>query len=217
MTVHAVVAHLILGVSASAALAAPSPGTASSKLVSPHLGLFRSPFGFQLSAGDSGWLLTEGPTDNKAITTLFRAPDLTMSSTNMNQVLDRVAIDGALVANSGKKNTSANAASLSVRVDQLSREVPLEKYVQRWIKEYPKYGFDLISSRPFVQSQQNQQNKQRGFVLDLINRDIKKQIRQVVFLKEKTAVILTCRDQATTFRSSLKSCNQIIRTFAWTE
>jgi hypothetical protein len=54
-------------------------------------------------------------------------------------------------------------------------------------------------------------------VLDLINRDNGRQLRQVVFLKKQKAVILTCRDQVSTFKDSLKNCNQIIRTFQWTE
>jgi hypothetical protein len=36
-----------------------------------------------------------------------------------------------------------------------------------------------------------------------------------VFLKNKNAVIMTCRDRVATFQTSLKACNQIIKTFVW--
>lgn len=176
---------------------APMPGAASSALVSPQLGLYRSPLGFQISAGESGWVHAEPPTDNKFIATLYRAPTNTATPGN------------AKSAKPPTSNDASTGASLTVRIDELKKEVPLDKYVQRWVKEYPKYGFDVIGSQPFAQ------NKQKGYVLDLINRDSGKQLRQAVFLKKQKAVILTCRDQASTFKESLKSCNQIIRTFFW--
>lgn len=177
------------------ASAAPHPGTATSTLVSPALGVFRSPLGFQISAGASGWVQSEAPHDNKFIAAVYTAPT---------------------------KIHAAEGGSLTIRIDKLSNstgakntnatsDVTLEKYVQRWMKEYPKYGFDVLGSSPFTQE------KDKGYVLDLINRDNGRQLRQVVFLKNQRAVILTCRDQSSTFKDSLKSCNQIIRTFSWTE
>jgi hypothetical protein len=166
------------------ASAAPIPGTATSTLISPTSGLFRSPLGFHLNAGTSGWKQSEGPVDNKFIATMYKAP---------------------------ASKISGDAGTLTVRVDRLPKDIALDKYVQRWMKEYPKYGFDVLGSKPFAQ------NKDRGYVLDLINRDNGRQLRQVVFLKKQNAVILTCRDQSTTFKESLKNCNQIIRTFQWNE
>jgi hypothetical protein len=166
------------------AFSAPIPGTATSTLVSPHLGLFRSPAGFQVSAGTSGWTHNEAPAGNKLIATLYTAP--------------------------ATKTKNKDLASLTVRVDKLSKDIPIKNYVQRWMKEYPKYGFDVLGSKPFAQ------NKQKGYVLDLVNRDSGKQLRQVVFLDKQKAVIFTCRDQAKTFKDALKGCNQIVRTFQWT-
>lgn len=175
---------------ALSAQAAPMPGTASSKLVAPQLGLYRSPLGFQISSGNSGWLHGEPPKDNKFIATVYRAP--------------------ANSAQPGSKDLVAGA-SLTVRVDELKKNMAIDKYIQRWLKEYPKYGFDVLGSKSFVQ------NKQRGYVVDLLNRDKKKQLRQVVFINEKKAVILTCRDQSVSFKQALKGCNQIIRTFSWAQ
>jgi hypothetical protein len=169
---------------AGSAEAAPHPGTATSSLVSPQLGIYRSPLGFKVGSGTSGWAQAEPPKDNKFIATMYKAP------------MD-------------PKNPQAEAGSLTVRIDQLDREMALEKYVQRWMKEYPKYGFDVLGSTAFAQ------NKQKGYVLDLINRDSGRQLRQVVFVKKQAAVILTCRDQVAKFKDALKSCNQIIRTFEW--
>src|SRR5690606_16050648 len=95
---------------ASSASAAPMPGTASSKLVSPQIGLFRSPDGFQVNAGDSGWIHLAAPQGNKYIATVYRAPD---SQTGEK---DKTA----------KKSTPA---SLTIRVDDLPKELPLDKYV----------------------------------------------------------------------------------------
>jgi hypothetical protein len=177
--------------------AAPMPATASSKLVSPQLGLYRSPNGFTVSAGDSGWIQLEAPRDSKFIATLYKSPTVA---------------EIAKVAKNGKAPIGmhkGHSATLTVRVDNLSKEMPLDKYIQKWMKEYPKYGFDVLSSKGFSQ------NKQRGYVMDLINRDNQRQLRQVVFLKKQQAVILTCRDNVATFKTSLKGCNNIIRTFAW--
>ena len=168
----------------ASAISAPIPGTATSTLVSPQLGLYRSPVGFQVSAGTSGWTHSEAPLGNKLIATQYSAP--------------------------GAKVKGKDVASLTVRVDKLSKDVPMDKYVQRWMKEYPKYGFDVLGSKPFAQ------NKQKGYVLDLINRDSGKQLRQVVFMAKQKAVIFTCRDQVKTFKDTLKGCNQIVRTFQWT-
>lgn len=159
------------------ASAAPIPGSTSSKMVAPKLGLFRSPKGFVISAGGSGWSHVEAPKDSKFVATMYDSP--------------------------------VSTAALTVRVDELKKDTNLDAYVQKWMKAYPRYGFDVLGSKPFAQ------NGAKGYVLDLINRDSKKQLRQVLFLKDKKAVILTCRDDQKKFRESLKGCNQIIKTFAW--
>lgn len=188
-TLTAFALTLVSGVVANAA---PMPGTASSKLVSPQIGLYRSPLGFMISSGNSGWIHAEPPKDNKFIATLYRAPS-----------------NNPLPGAKGANQDAAAGASLSVRVDELKKEMPIDKYIQRWVKEYPKYGFDVLGSQSFSQ------NKQRGYVVDLINRDGGKQLRQVVFLKNRRAIIMTCRDSIPTFKEALKGCNQIIRTFNW--
>ncbi len=107
--------------------------------------------------------------------------------------------------------TQKSNASLTLRMDKLAKETTLQSYTQRWQKEYPKYGFDILGNKSF------EQNGMLGYAIDLIQRDTRKEIRQVVFLKEKKAMVITCKDDESNFRNSLKDCNQIMRTFKWAE
>ncbi len=104
-----------------------------------------------------------------------------------------------------------SSASLTLRLDKLAKDASLQSYTQRWQKEYPKYGFDILGSKSF------EQNGMLGYAIDLIQRDTRKEIRQVVFMKEKKAIVMTCKDSEANFRNSLKDCNQIMRTFKWSE
>lgn len=178
---------LLLGVlftqviASDGAQASPHPAASSSRIISPRLGFFRSPDGFRLHAGDSGWLQAAPPKGNQTILTVYRSPQ------------------------------SDTKASLTVRVDRLARGSTADRYIGRWIKEYPRFGFDVLGSQPFSQG------GVRGHVIDLMNRDSRMQLRQVVFVNEgrKRAAILTCRDHATDFSGTLKSCNSIVKTFQW--
>lgn len=102
-------------------------------------------------------------------------------------------------------------ASLTLRIDKLNQEMSLQAYVERWKKEYPKYGFDVLGSKSF------EQNSMMGYAIDLIQKDTRKEMRQVVFMKNKKAMVMTCKDREENFRSTLIACNQIMRTFKWTE
>src|SRR4051812_11698308 len=101
----------------SGASAAPIPGTGSSALTDLKLGMYSSPLGFRLSAADSKWLLSEPPPKTKFIVTMYKAPEK-------------------------YKNTQP---SLTVRVDTLKKKQTLRVYVQQWLKDYPKFGFDVLN------------------------------------------------------------------------
>jgi hypothetical protein len=150
-------------------------------MLAPRLGFYRSPDGFQLHAGESGWLQAVPPRGNQTILTVYRNPQ------------------------------AESKASLTVRVDRLARDMTMERYIARWVKEYPRFGFDVLGSQTFSQ------DGVRGHVIDLMNRDSKMQLRQVVFVNEtrRRAAILTCRDQVTDFSNTLRSCNSIVKTFEW--
>ena len=194
-----------LSLVSSFAFAAPIPGTATSKLVSPQIGLYHSPMGFQLNAGGTGWSHVAPPKGNKYIATVYRAEPGSVAA-QMNADLHAT---GNVVKDNAVASAKGSPAMLTVRVDNLDKEMTLDRYIGKWMKEYPRYGFDVLGSKPFMQG------KSKGYVLDLVNRNQGKQLRQVVFLKQKSAVILTCRDSIGTFQTSLKACNQIVKTFTW--
>jgi len=100
--------------------------------------------------------------------------------------------------------------ALTVRVDDLHRNTSLKAYVKQWMQDYSRFGFDVLTAKPI------KVNTNSAFLLDIVSRETKKQLRQVVFMREKTAVILTCRDQRESFAKTVQDCNQIIKTFAWT-
>jgi hypothetical protein len=162
-------------------LAAPLPGSSTSELVSPKLGLYRSPAGFQLTAGITDWAPSIPPQNNKFIETVYKPTKL----------------------------SADKQGTLTVRVDSLKKDFAVDNYMKKWTKEYPRFGFDVLGSKPFKIS------GNQGQVVDLINRVKNRQLRQVVFVKDKKAVILTCRDQIGDFKDTLKSCNEIIKSFAW--
>lgn len=103
-------------------------------------------------------------------------------------------------------------ALLTVRTDQLKKKISLSQYVRKWLHEYPHYGFEILKTKKI------KLKGIKGFLVEVTNKNKdKKQIRQIVFLKDKVAVTLSCIDQQNTFKKSLKSCNKIIRSFRWTQ
>jgi hypothetical protein len=105
-------------------------------------------------------------------------------------------------------------AKFSIKEDTLPNELSLEVYAKRWMKDYSSYGFDFLGSRPFVNQSLGNKNA-KGLVVDLVHKSSDKQLRQVIFLKKKQAVILTCVDQKQNFSQTLDDCNQMIRSFEW--
>lgn len=161
--------------------AAPIPATSSSLIIASEKGQFISPVGFILDAGNSKWIQSEAPKGIRSVATVYKGPT----------------------------TTKGIQAALTVRVDDLQSNSSLKSYIRKWSKDYPRFGFDILASKPI------KVNEEVGYLLDLINKETEKQLRQVVFLKDRRAVILTCRDHMNSFLSSLKGCNEIIRSFRW--
>jgi hypothetical protein len=107
-----------------------------------------------------------------------------------------------------KKNS--HTASLSLRSEMLKTELSLESYAKRWMKDYANYGFDMLGTKPFQQNQQS-----RGLVVDLFHKKSDQQLRQVLFMRGKRVVIFTCKDTKKNFTSTLESCNEVAKTFQW--
>ncbi len=144
---------------------------------------FYSPKGFRIDPSKTAWVQTEAPKNIPSLVTIFKSP---------------VPVDGQQPA-------------LTVRVDELQRKQGLKTYIKRWMQDYSRFGFDVLTAKNVVI------NNQSAFLLDIISRETKKQLRQVVFLKDKIAVILTCRDGRESFSKTVQDCNQIIKTFRWTD
>jgi hypothetical protein len=100
--------------------------------------------------------------------------------------------------------------ALTVRVDELRHTQSVKSYMKQWMQDYNRFGFDVLTAKS-VKIGENS-----AFLLDIISRETKKQLRQVVFMKDKLAVILTCRDQRESFGRTIQDCNQIIKSFSWT-
>lgn len=164
------------------ATAAPNPA-GTSQMIAPKLGVHKSNFGFEILAKNTPWIKTQPPKNARFIETVYRSP------VERNNV----------------------RASLSVRVDNMRKPTSLKRYVKRWIKEYPKYGYDVLGSKGF------KSGGKKGYVIDLINTKKKRQLRQVIYLNQKTAVLMTCRDHTESFNQSLKECNNIVKAFDWSK
>ena len=161
--------------------AAPLPATTSSKLISEKPGLFRSNTGFQIDSANTGWKQIESPQNNEYIATVYRSNE---------------PVDGIQPA-------------LTVRIDKIEKPMSLSLYTKRWMKDYPRLGFDILTAKKV------RVGNGIGFMLDLINRDNEMQLRQLLFVKDTDVVNLTCRDHHENFNNTLKSCNEIFRTFRW--
>lgn len=165
----------------SQVLAAPIPGTSSSQMVSSPAGLFVSGKGFKMSSGGSAWVQTAPPKNIPSLVTIYKSPIL-----NMGQ-----------------------QPALTVRVDDLNMRMPLKNYVKKWMKDYNRFGFEVLTAK------QIKVNSNQAFLLDILSRETQKQLRQLVFIKDKTAVILTCRDHKDSFSKTVQDCNEIAKTFQW--
>ena len=132
------------------AWAAPIPATTSSMVITEKPGIFRSPIGFEINAADTGWVQVPPPGNNKYIATVYRNENL---------------VDGIQPA-------------LTVRVDKLEKPISLKMYTKRWMKDYPRLGFEILAAKKV------KVGGEVAFMLDIFN-------------------------------NTLKSCNEIFRTFIW--
>lgn len=169
----------ILSLFIVAAQGAPIPLTSTSALISRNDGLYRSPLGFSIHSSDTGWKQLPPPNKNEYIVTMYESLG------------------------------EATPSALTVRVDELKKSTPLDEYSKKWLRDYPRFGFDVITAKK-VRVGDNV-----GYMLDLLSRENKKQLRQLLFVKDKRAVTLTCRGERAKFKTTVRDCNDIIRTFRW--
>ena len=163
--------------------AAPHPATSTSATIGQSAGKYFSQHGFKVSLGRTSWKQVSAPKEYKNIEAVYKGQS---------------------------ESVGVPDPSLTVRRDNLLKKVSLERYVKRWLKDYHRFGFEILTSKKV------KVGANVGYMLDLLHPDSAHQLRQVVFVRKKNAVIFTCRDSKKTFMKNLKSCNEIVRTFAWT-
>lgn len=166
----------------------PIPGAHGALLSKPQGGLFFLARGFVLPSEGTHWVFENSQSDLQ--------PEKE-SKQNLESVVYSL------------KNSPT--ARFSVNIDNLKKESTLENYSRKWAKEYHQYGFDLIRSKPF------KLNSALGVVYDLKARNKPVQIRQVIFLKDKVAVTMTCSDEIKSFSTSFPECDRMVRNFRWSE
>lgn len=98
---------------------------------------------------------------------------------------------------------------LTVRVDELNHRMDLKSYVKQWLKDYGTLGFSILKAKSLTV------NTYPAYAMDVEETHGSKKLRQIVFLKDQTAVVLTCRDFKDTFDKTVKDCNQIFKSFEW--
>lgn len=143
----------------------------------------QEPIKFDLSTKGTGWEIATAPPDAKNVKRFFRGPL------------------------SAKKNSQP---TLTVRVEPLAeKESDLKDYLKRWLKDYPKFGYNVLGHKPF------KLDGHQAYVIDVVSVAGDRQARQVLSLRGNEAVLLTCLDQKDSFLNALPACNQIIRSLKW--
>lgn len=100
-------------------------------------------------------------------------------------------------------------AQLTIRTDELGQQKNLDVYSRKWMKEYPQYGFEILTTKPL------QLGGGDALLVDLVHKAKNQQIRQLVLHKDKKIVILTCLDEIGKFRQTVDDCNKIMSSFYW--
>jgi hypothetical protein len=98
---------------------------------------------------------------------------------------------------------------LTVRVDELTKRMDLKAYAREWLHDYNQLGFNILKTKNL------KVNSYPAFAMDVEEAHGQKKLRQIVFLRNQTAVVLTCRDLKETFSKTVKACNEIFKSFAW--
>jgi hypothetical protein len=141
------------------------------------------PLQFELETKGTNWDLAVAPPDVKNVKRFFRGP---LSKDMKTQ------------------------PTLTVRIEPLpENEKDLREYLRRWLKDYPKFGYNVLGHKPF------KLDGQSAHVIDVISNSGEKQARQVITLQGKDVILLTCLDTKDSFMDSLPACNQIVRSLKW--
>lgn len=147
--------------------------------IDPAALLPQEPLGFEIKAEVPGWELSTPPPDAKNVKRLFRGP---------------------------ASAASKSQPTLTVRIEPLAKEEKeLRDYLRRWLKDYPKFGYNVLGHQPF------KLDGRQAHVIDVVDVAGERQARQVVTVEGPNAILFTCLDQKQEFGKSLPACNTLIR------
>ncbi len=152
--------------------------------VDPNLALVApEPINFSIVNDGTNWEPAVAPPDAKNVKRFFRGPTA---------------------------SDQTSQPTLTVRVEPISeKQKDLREYLRKWLKDYPKFGYNVLGHKPF------KLDGQAAFVIDVVSHSGEKQARQVLTVQDDQVVLLTCLDKKDSFMSSLPACNQIIRSLKW--
>ena len=91
---------------------------------------------------------------------------------------------------------------LSLRRDE-SKYSSAKAYAERWLRDYPKFGFELIFARS------RNVEKADGYEMELKANETDKTIHQLIIQKNKKAFVFTCSDQTDRFKETLEGCEKV--------
>lgn len=107
------------------------------------------------------------------------------------------------------ESASSSEAALSLRMDRLKDVGSLEIYARKWMRDYPSYGFEMLGTKSLTLG------GGRAILVDLVQKNKNRQLRQVILQKNERVAVLTCLDRKDRFNETLQACNQLIKSFQW--
>lgn len=109
----------------------------------------------------------------------------------------------------GKKLSHHIRPSLTVRTNKLIHKKSFNWHITKWKTDYHKFGFRLLKTKKV------RLNKNIFFLIDLLDQNSHKKMRQIITLKNGVAVVLSCRSHSKEFKQTIKNCNKIFKNFNW--
>jgi hypothetical protein len=108
-----------------------------------------------------------------------------------------------------RDGAESSDASLSIRMDRLNETGGLETYARKWMRDYPSYGFEVLGTKNLALG------GGRGLLVDMVQKNKNRQLRQVILQKDQQIAVVTCLDRKDRFAQTLQDCNQILKSFEW--
>ncbi len=105
----------------------------------------------------------------------------------------------------GLPNAQGVQPSLTLRVDPGVWK-SAKHYAEKWLKEYPKFGYELQFSRD------NHIGALEGFEMELSSTVSPRRVRQFIVQRTKEMWVFTCSSSNDGFSSAWTACEKILKT-----